>query len=181
MSRSGYSEDCDNLMLWRGAVRSAIKGRRGQAFLRELLEALDALPQKRLVADEMLSPTGEVCALGSVGVRRGMDAELLEGLTEDAPDDVAKHFGIAYALAAEIVYVNDEARLPYYGPWRPESPEARWQRVRAWVVEHLARNCARCGGPEAAHFPGEHCMCAMPDATPCGCTGFVPKEAPHVG
>ena len=31
--------------------------------------------------------------------------------------------------------------------------------------------CRNCGGPEAAHFDGM-CMCAMPDARPCGCSGF---------
>jgi len=47
MSRSGYSDDCDDqwsLICWRGAVKSAIRGKRGQAFLKEMLAALDALP-----------------------------------------------------------------------------------------------------------------------------------------
>ncbi|ENQ7660184.1 hypothetical protein ACEQOL_006537 [Pseudomonas aeruginosa] len=41
MSRSGYCDDLDNwsLICWRGAVSSAIKGKRGQAFLIELREA----------------------------------------------------------------------------------------------------------------------------------------------
>jgi hypothetical protein len=45
MSRSGYSDDCSGreLVLWRGAVASALRGRRGQAFLRELVDALDAV------------------------------------------------------------------------------------------------------------------------------------------
>lgn len=44
MSRSGYNDDCDGwaLIRWRGAVNSAINGKRGQAFLRELVAALDA-------------------------------------------------------------------------------------------------------------------------------------------
>lgn len=35
MSRSGYSDDCYGweLICWRGAVNSAIKGKRGQSFL----------------------------------------------------------------------------------------------------------------------------------------------------
>ena len=38
MSRSGYSDDLDNwdLIRWRGQVSSAIRGKRGQGFLREL-------------------------------------------------------------------------------------------------------------------------------------------------
>jgi len=41
MSRSGYSDDCDvwALIRWRGAVKSAIRGARGQAMLRELIQA----------------------------------------------------------------------------------------------------------------------------------------------
>lgn len=48
MSRSGYSNDGENIAMWRGQVASAIRGKRGQAFLRELVEALDAMPEKRL-------------------------------------------------------------------------------------------------------------------------------------
>ncbi len=50
MSRSGYSDDCDNLQLWRQAVDRAISGKRGQAVLREMLASLEALPQKRLIS-----------------------------------------------------------------------------------------------------------------------------------
>ena len=34
MSRSGYTDECDGweLVRWRGAVNSAIRGKRGQAF-----------------------------------------------------------------------------------------------------------------------------------------------------
>ena len=62
MSRSGYSEDCDGwaLVRWRGAVKSAIRGQRGQAFLRELLAALDAIPDKRLIAEELVDAQGAV-------------------------------------------------------------------------------------------------------------------------
>lgn len=42
MSRSGYTDDCDDqwaLIRWRGAVNSAIKGKRGQQALRGRLDA----------------------------------------------------------------------------------------------------------------------------------------------
>lgn len=80
MSRSGYVDDFDeqwSLIRWRGAVRSAIKGARGQAFLREMLEALEAMPDKRLIEEE-LEQNGEVCALGSVGLKRGIDMKALD-------------------------------------------------------------------------------------------------------
>lgn len=133
MSRSGYSDDCygRELNLWRGAVERAIKGKRGQAFLREALAALDAMPEKRLTTDSLHEPTtGEFCTLGAVGAARGMDMTPLEKAERD---DVARGFGIAEALAAEIMFENDER-----GPWREkESPEQRWSRMRAWIVAQI--------------------------------------------
>lgn len=131
MSRSGYNDDCDGweLIMWRGAVAKAIKGRRGQAFLREMLMALDAMPEKRLIANELVE-AGEVCAIGSVGAKRGIDMSKID--PQDA-DSVAKAFGIARALAAEIEFVNDDD----YAYNKKETPEQRWERVRKWVAEYL--------------------------------------------
>jgi hypothetical protein len=42
-----------------------------------LVAALDAMPDKRLIAHE-LRKNGEVCALGSVGAARGLDLEALD-------------------------------------------------------------------------------------------------------
>lgn len=130
MSRSNYNDDYDDhwgMIRWRGAVTSAIKGRRGQSFLRDLISALDAMPEKGLIAHE-LQEDGEVCALGALGLRRGLNLEAVD--PEDA-DGVADLFGIAPALAREIVYENDE------GAWSSESAEDRWKRMRAWAVSQL--------------------------------------------
>jgi hypothetical protein len=130
MSRSGYHDDCDDywaLIRWRGAVTAAIRGRRGQAFFRDLIAALDAMPEKALVAGELQGTCG-VCALGAVGVRRGIPMQEIDPYDMNA---VAGTFGIANALAREVVYVNDEE-----GP-RQESPERRWQRVRRWAETQL--------------------------------------------
>src|SRR5262245_36905148 len=107
MSRSNYSDDCDNwqLIKWRGAVNSAIKGKRGQAFLKELLAALDALPKKELIADELQTGRFEVCALGAVGLQRGLE---MQGLDVEDYDVLSEKFGIAPALIREIEYINDE-------------------------------------------------------------------------
>lgn len=130
MSRSGYEDDIDSrdLNIWRGAVNSAIKGKRGQAFLREMLESLDALPNKRLIAGELVVD-GECCAIGAVALNRGVD---VSGIDTDDPFYVGKAFGIARALAAEIEYENDEG-----GAWE-QSPEQRFERMRQWVIEQLA-------------------------------------------
>src|SRR3954471_11126976 len=101
MSRSGYVEDCDyeiSWINWRGAVKSAIRGKRGQAFLYEMLQAMAALPENKLIARE-LECDGAVCAIGAVGKARGLDMSQLD------PEDyhsVAGKFGIAEALAQEI-------------------------------------------------------------------------------
>lgn len=127
MSRSGYSDDCDGweLIMWRGAVASAIRGKRGQDFLREMLDALDALPEPRLIAHDLIKD-GEVCAIGSVGVRRGIAMDKLD-VWESA--EIAKAFGVAKALVCEIEYINDESR---------QTPEQRFQSVRAWAAKQLA-------------------------------------------
>ncbi len=130
MSRSDYSDDCDqwDLIRYRGAVKSAIRGARGQAFLREMLAALDALPEKKLIAGE-LEDGNAVCAIGAVGKARGID------MTELDPDDswrVAATFGIADALVREIAFENDDD----FG-WSQETPEARFMRVRRWIETQL--------------------------------------------
>ena len=130
MSRSGYNEDYDSewrFIMWRGAVASAIRGKRGQQFLRELVEALDTLPEKRLIADE-LGENGCYCAIGAVGAKRGMDMTKLN--PQDA-ERVAGSFNISPALAREIVFINGE------GHWGVENPESRFWRVRAWARRHL--------------------------------------------
>lgn len=130
MSRSGYSDDLDprDLAMWRGQVASAIRGKRGQEFLRELIEALDAMPNKRLIA-KVLRSDGEVCAIGSVGARRGID---LEALDPHDHDGLASVFGIAHQLVQEIEYMNDDE---CFG--EGASPEERWKRMRAWAVTNL--------------------------------------------
>lgn len=128
MSRSGYSDCCDgwDLIRWRGAVTSAIRGERGQKMLCELAAALDAMPEKRLIA-ESLQEEGEVCALGCLGKARGTAMERLDPYDREG---LGKAFGIAPALAAEIMYINDE--------WGyKETPEQRWQKMRRWVMEQI--------------------------------------------
>lgn len=132
MSRSGYSDDCEQweFICWRGAVASAIRGKRGQAFLKEMLAALDAMPEKCLIAHE-LEAKGGVCAIGAVGAERGVDMSKLD--PEDR-EGVSDAFGISPALAAEIVYENDDG--VYWS--EKETPEARFARMRAWVSKHIA-------------------------------------------
>ena len=132
MSRSDYTDDLGSewtMICWRGAVKSAIRGRRGQAFLRELIDALDALPEKRLISDDLIRD-GEVCALGAVGVARGMEAEMAALDPEDY-DSVAAAFGLPNALAREIEWLNDEFHYA--------SDEERFTKIRTWAIREITR------------------------------------------
>lgn len=165
MSRSGYTDDFDdNLALgrWRAIVASTIRGKRGQAFLKEMLAALDALSEKRLIrnalvidgfgdpytddiivgADELVArdgtvcAMGDVCAMGAVGKARGLN---LGEIDPEDPPSVAAAFGISEPLAQEIAYENDEGGVGKIenGKWVPETPEERFVRVREWVASKI--------------------------------------------
>lgn len=133
MSRSGYSDDLDSaeLNLWRGAVERSIRGKRGQAFLRAMATALDAMPVKELIADDVVREDGHVCAIGSVAKARGMSVSELDVYDRDA---IGKTFDIAGALAAEIAFLNDDD----FGHKR-ETPAERWTRMREWVDAQLTQ------------------------------------------
>ncbi len=134
MSRSGYNDSGDieawDWIRWRGAVTSAMRGRRGQAFLRETLAALDAMPAKKLIAEE-LDSEGAVCTLGAVGKARGLDMSILDPQDRETVADV---FGIPFSMLCEIVYENDE------GACTVETPEQRWRRMRRWVEAGIRPN-----------------------------------------
>ena len=135
MSRSGYAdEDSEDypVVFWRQAVQRAIDGKRGQAFLREMIEALDAMPEKRLISG-YLEYNGNVCALGAVCRKRGLNLKGWEAF--EAPN-LARSFNIANALVREIMYMNDEAF------WNV-TPEQRWEKMRAWAVENLIKDDGR--------------------------------------
>lgn len=150
MSRSGYVDDADDqwsMIRWRGAVASTIRGRTGQAFLRELLAALDAMPEKKLIAHE-LEQDGNVCAIGALGRVRGVDMSRLDPENYNA---VAHAFGVNPKLVQELVYVNDEHWFWFTddkgrilkdenGKDMKLTPEARWRKMRAWVEKKIRRD-----------------------------------------
>lgn len=166
MSRSGYTDYCEGwaLIRWRGAVASAIRGKRGQAFLREALAALESIPDKRLIAGELINAEGGFCTLGAVGKCRGTD---LAAIDYEDRQSVANAFGIPEALAAEIMYENDESadeeELVYVeicGPVRPGYPEwgshekriyrkrqmveeRRWAAMHQWIISNMAGAATR--------------------------------------
>ena len=138
MSRAGYSDDCDDnwaLIRWRGAVQSAIRGKRGQEFLKELLSSLDAMDEKRLISNSF-GEAGSYCTLGVACASRGIQAPEID---EDdiyyggdkTRTEAARVLNIAEAMAGEIMFLNDE------GSYWNETPESRWQRMRDWVASQI--------------------------------------------
>jgi hypothetical protein len=147
MSRSGYSEDLDPwaLIRWRGAVASAIRGKRGQTLLKEMEAALLALPEKKLTRNEFANvEEGSVCALGAVALKRklekGVDRQqALKELATQFPEgceaeQASAEFDISDALAKEITWINDEQI------WRRTPPEERYKEVLAWVREQIKKD-----------------------------------------
>jgi hypothetical protein len=128
MSRSGYSDDCENVELYRASVSRALRGQRGQAFLRELVATLDAMPEKALIAQELIDERGGCCAIGAVCKARAIDVSRVD--YEDQ-DSVARKIGVARCMAAEIAYMNDEACRQI------ETPGERWVRMRKWAAENI--------------------------------------------
>jgi len=133
MSRSGYSSCLDQweLIRWRGAVASATRGRRGQKLLRDLLAALDAMPEKRLIGEDLVDENGEVCALGALGQARGIDMTLLDS---EEHEEMADIFDVSGALIREIEAENDEC-------WG-HTPEMRWSWMRKWVAKQIKEETA---------------------------------------
>lgn len=131
MGRSGYTDDggAGSFNLWRGTVSRSIQGKRGQKFLREMAEALDAMETKELIAGELQTECG-VCALGSVGTKRGIDMTKID---PEGYSELGKMFDVSSALIQEIEYVNDEE-----GDWYcARSPAERWVFVRKWVAKQI--------------------------------------------
>ena len=111
---------------------SAIRGKRGQAFLKELAAAMDAMPEKVLIAGELINEDGDCCAIGVVCKLRGLSVECVD--PEDY-DQVSELVDIASPLVREIEYENDD---DWWGI--DESPEHRWTRMRKWVQSQIDGN-----------------------------------------
>lgn len=169
MSRSGYGDgdDFDPLAVgrWRAQVRSATRGKRGQAFLKGILEALDAMPEKRLVrsvlvndgygeayhadnysswgeplivgADELVDKHGNVCGVGDCCAMGAYAKARGIDTSKTDPEDPE-------AVAALFDVPHQLAReIAEYndemGVTRDETPEQRWVRMRAWVDSKITK------------------------------------------
>lgn len=138
MSRSGYSDDYDDPLSigrWRAVIASATRGKRGQRFFRDLVAALDALPEKKLVAGKLETEEGSVCALGALARHKGISCG---GLDTYDWDQLGESFGVARQLTQEVMYENDES-------WMNDSGEKRWQHVRDWAAKQIVPTAEELG------------------------------------
>ena len=140
MSRAGFGDGDDSdypYELWEKTCELALNGKRGQKFLRELVAALDALPEKKLIAGQLKDETGAVCALGAVCVRKHLYTPALEPREDEEYlhwPPLAGALKISETLVRLVEHENDES-----DEWRDHklTPEERWQHVRQWAKDMI--------------------------------------------
>ncbi len=132
MSRIGYMEDDDypvQFDLWQANCQRSLKGKQGQAELRQLRDALLALPDKRLILGLLINPEGEVCAVGAYARHKGLDLEKFD--PEEETDVVGITAGMPRLVAWKVVEMNDK-RFDYL------TPEMRYTKMLEWVERQLS-------------------------------------------
>ena len=138
-------------MLWAANVERHFSGAAGQAKLRELRDALLALPEKRLIETRLADERGQVCALGAFAVKahvdRGEDRDKV--LAEMAAKVVEDRYGIdgweaeeatrreAESLGCKMPFIVTVAYENDFGPSSKETPEERYERMLAWVEKRI--------------------------------------------
>ena len=156
MSRIGFSDDEERpgqFALWDANCRRSMRGKRGQAALRELEAALLAMPEKRLIRDLLTDDDGGVCAIGAYARHKGLDLSKFD--PEDESDEVGVAAGMPALVAWSVVALNDVTLDTVWevsdGPlnrWdatyrggiplvRDMTPEERYEKVLAWVRANL--------------------------------------------
>jgi hypothetical protein len=144
MSRSNYTDDYGDdfpgqLALYRANVKRSMRSRAGQARLRELRDALLALPVKALEYETFVDPFAtepHVCALGAWALAKtGNAIEAAKLVGEGADDDVTAEalgpLGWPHLVVRDIIYLNDEAS------YNVETPAQRYTRMLGWVSSQI--------------------------------------------
>lgn len=112
MSRISYNEDEDypgQFALWRGNLARSLASKKGQAALRDLRDALLALPTKRLIPYH-IARNGEVCATGALVAHRMVSlGQAREAALRALEDD-------SITCAREFCGHNRRAHQPGCGP-----------------------------------------------------------------
>lgn len=133
--------------LWNANLIRHMRGRAGQAVLRELREALLSLPEKRLINGRLADESGCVCTVGALAAHRGVSLKELadrikvdyEGYpfdewdAEEATLNEGLRIGLKTGMVVRLASINDDT----WGPGIHETPEQRYERVLKWVESKI--------------------------------------------
>jgi len=154
--RLNWSDEEDRpgqFALWQANIQRSLQGKAGQRALREFEAALLALPEKRLLREQLYDDEGGVCAVGCYARYKGVDLSKFD--PEDESDEVGVVAGMPRLVAWSVVELNDihldtvweVANGPVqrgHGTYkggiqlvREMTPEERYEKVLAWVRAHL--------------------------------------------
>lgn len=128
--------------LYEANMQRCFSGVAGQQKLREVREALLALPRKRLISTRLADEQGDVCLVGALALHKAEDPKtelqlLAEHITEEMAEwdsyeveqrtlGTGKTLGLKETMVVELSYTNDNSH-------RDQTPEERYERVLAWV------------------------------------------------
>lgn len=93
--------------MWEANVQRVINGKRGQKLLREFIDALMEIPNRRLIANAICR-NGEVCAVGAMAKKRGVldTSRDWEGDQHETVE-LGQSMGLGFMLSWEIGSKND--------------------------------------------------------------------------
>lgn len=116
----------------------SLAGKKGQAALRELVAALEAMPEKRLCKWAMVDDEGEVCALGAYVLRKRIQrgdtyAQAIKTIDHEGENrmshDLASHYEFPAAAAWAVAFRNDEI-LDRCSPEERHALMLEWARAQ---------------------------------------------------
>lgn len=156
-----FDGDCDEdfpgqWWLWENALRRSVNGKKGQRNLRDLRDALLALPEKRLISGRLADENGCVCTVGALWLKRQVDAgvdraQVLAAMAGDiewneeygvldpwdaetVTLDIATAAGLSRTMAVVLAGDNDG--------WTNDTPERRYERVLRYVEQLIVPELA---------------------------------------
>ncbi len=131
--RINWSDEADypgQFDLWQANCERSMRGRKGQAELKELRVALLALPEKRLIHELLQDEEGGVCAIGAYAKHRGVDLTNFD--VDSNTDDAGIAGGMPPLVAWKVVEMND-LQFDHI------TPEQRYDKMLAWVESKIAQ------------------------------------------
>lgn len=147
-----YDPQFDNEWeLWQANFDRHVNGVKGQQALRDLRDALLALPDRKLISGRLADEHGCVCTVGALALHRRVlqgerPEDVLEHLAAMIPQDlvdydsweceertarVGESIGLKRMMAVALAGKNDD----WYAD--DKTPEQRFERVLRWVESKI--------------------------------------------